>query len=111
MTKKLRRQVLGAFVVLLLGTSWFVLTNVNKSPDFPDLTVGALEAQPIFTNLAKNHLRLLRKARKKGGFSETPGRINWAPDIYEAIETARAEDKPVFLVTFCRENCDQNRDV
>ena len=43
--------------------------------------------------------------------SELPGSIDWAPDVYAAIERAKQEDKPIFLMTQVRENADPDCDV
>ena len=38
-------------------------------------------------------------------------RIDWAPDVYAAIERATAEDRPILLLTHVRENGDPACDV
>ena len=50
---------------------------------------------------------------KAGGklFTKAPAEIDWAEDIYAAIERATAEDKPIFLQTHCKENGDPSCDV
>ena len=81
---------------------------------FPDLSVAALEAQSIFDDLPKEHARHLFKSRKDGSWqqmSQSPARINWASDFNEARKIARAEDKPIFVVTFCRQNSCATRDL
>ena len=88
--------------------------SLNGPREFPDLSVAALEAQPIFDDLPEEHARHLKKSRKNGSFqqmSETPAEINWAPNFNEARKIAIAEDKPIFAVTFCRQNCDATRDL
>jgi len=40
-----------------------------------------------------------------------PPEINWATDIYAAIERATAEDKPIFLSTHVDLNAQGERDV
>lgn len=89
-------------------------TSLKGPRDFPDLSVAALEAQPIFDDLPEEHARHLKKSRKNGSFqqmSETPAEINWAPNFNEARKIARAEDKPIFVVTFCRQNNIATRDL
>lgn len=44
-------------------------------------------------------------------FSKAPPAIDWADDIYAAIERAEREDKPIFLQTHCRENANPDCDV
>lgn len=43
--------------------------------------------------------------------TEAPPDINWAPDVYSAIERATAEDKPIFLSTHVDLNGQGERDV
>ena len=92
----------------------FLRSSLSGPRDFPELSVSALEAQPIFDDLPKEHARHLRKSRKDGSWqqmSKTPAQINWASDFDEARKIARAEDKPIFVVTFCRQNSCATRDL
>ena len=89
-------------------------TSLKGPRDFPELSVAALEAQSIFDDLPEEHARRMRKARKNGSFqqrSKSPAEINWAPDFDEARKIARAEDKPIFVVTFCPQNNIATRDL
>jgi hypothetical protein len=43
--------------------------------------------------------------------TEAPPEIDWAPDIYAAIERATREDKPIFISTHVNLNGDADRDV
>ena len=89
-------------------------TSLRPRRGFPELSVAALEAQPIFDDLPIEHALHLRKARKDGSWdqmSQTPAQINWAPDFNEARKIAIAEDKPIFVVTFCRQNSCATRDL
>lgn len=44
-------------------------------------------------------------------FTEAPPEIDWADDVYAAIDRARKEDKPIFLQTHCKQNADTACDV
>lgn len=83
-----------------------VRIGLNARRGFPELSVAALEAQPIFVDLPQEHARHLHKSRKDGSLqkSQIPAEINWAPNFDEARKIALAEDKPIFVVTYCPQN-------
>jgi hypothetical protein len=57
---------------------------------------------------------LAHRDRRKGGdsrFTKLPGQVEWAPDLPTAIERAKEQDKPIFMLTFVRENGDPHCDV
>ena len=43
--------------------------------------------------------------------SEKPQKIKWVPDVKTAIERATAEDKPIFVAHYVRQNGDPACDV
>ena len=88
--------------------------SLRSRRGFPELSVAALEAQPNFDDLPREHAWHLMKSRLDGSWqqmSQTPPKINWASDFNEARKIARAEDKPIFVVTFCRQNSCATRDL
>ena len=52
-----------------------------------------------------------RQQADKSLRTEAPPEIDWAPDVYAAIERATREDKPIFLSTHVNLNGDPGRDV
>lgn len=68
---------------------------------------------PIFSDDAEAQYSKLRLLRKSAGLPETKltDKIQWAKNLDDAFARAKAEDKPVLLVTFVRENGDPHCDV
>jgi hypothetical protein len=72
---------------------------------------------PLFTDLETEYVCAMDERRERSRAagveepSELPTNINWAPDVYAAIERAKIEDKPIFLMTQVRENADPDCDV
>ena len=71
---------------------------------------------PLFTGLREEYAEriLAHRAKRDSGddeFTCLPSEIVWAEDIYDAIERATIEDKPIFMLTFVRENGDPACDV
>jgi hypothetical protein len=75
------------------------------------------DAFPLFGDLTEESFDAACRAfRAKQELDKTlqtvaPPEINWAPDIYAAIERATAEDKPIFLSTHVDLNAQGERDV
>jgi hypothetical protein len=75
------------------------------------------DAFPLFGDLSEEDFDAKCRAfRAKQELDKTlqtvaPPEINWAPDIYAAIERATAEDKPIFLSTHVDLNAQGERDV
>lgn len=80
----------------------------------PDRYAGAF---PLFGDLTEESFdascRAFRAKQEldKTLQTEAPPAINWAPDVYSAIERATAEDKPIFLSTHVDLNAQGERDV
>jgi hypothetical protein len=98
-------------VVVVVGLGLFFLRPQGGGTD------QSASIFPLFTNLEEQYVRKmderLERSRKVGEEerSELPGSIDWAPDVYAAIERAKQEDKPIFLMTQVRENADPDCDV
>jgi hypothetical protein len=75
------------------------------------------DAFPLFGDLDETAFDASCRAfRAKQGLDKTlqtvaPPEINWAPDVYAAIERATREDKPIFLSTHVDLNAQGDRDV
>jgi hypothetical protein len=74
-------------------------------------------ATPLFGDLSEEafdaNCRAFRAKQELDKTLQTvaPPEVNWAPDIYTAIERATAEDKPIFLSTHVDLNGQGERDV
>jgi hypothetical protein len=78
-----------------------------RFPLFEDLDEAAFDASCLAFRV--DQAQALDKGEKL--FSKAPPEIDWADDVYAAIERAKREDKPIFLQTHCRENADPDCDV
>lgn len=68
---------------------------------------------PLFTTDVNARCNALRSARDAAGRppSVLTDALDWAPTLDAAFARATAEDKPVLLATFVRENGDAHCDV
>ena len=68
---------------------------------------------PLFTTDVNARCNALRSARDAAGrpTSFLTDAVDWAPSLDAAFARATAEDKPVLLATFVRENGDPHCDV
>lgn len=78
---------------------------------------GYADAFPLFGGLTEERFdascRAFRARQHADRTLETkaPPEIDWAPDVYAAIERATREDKPIFISTHVNLNGDADRDV
>ena len=87
------------FLVLPVALSALLACSDASEPE-----LAGLPSFPLFQNLEQecaNRALECREARALGDLELTvaPPEIDWAPDIYAAIERGKAEGKPIFLAT------------
>ena len=116
-TKLFFGAALVGLVLVGIGAAYALRSETLSDSNLPaDLSLEELAAKPLFKDLAENEVKLFKERRRHRrlgllGMTERPDEIQWVPTMEEAIAKATAEDKPILLMTFVRENGNPNGDV
>ena len=116
------KKIAGVLGLLLVAGVCVAGLRWDRTPQLPSevpprLSWPELAERPLFNALDDRYLSLTQRRSKFGRLtgirphSCRPDEINWAKTMDEAVERATAEDKLIFVITFCWQNGDNTCDV